>query len=216
MLTFDPKLSIMKSNLFFSIVFTFLLVIGCSHTKDTDSKLNLSFENIQDGKPQGWFIFQQVNYKVSLDSINVKSGRYSILIESTGDSVNFQPITLPLPDNYDGKKITLCGYIKTENVTDGYAGLWMRIDPQIAMDNMYQRGVTVTTDWKKYEITLSLNPSKTKEIVVGGMLVGKGKMWLDDLHITIDGKDINEAKLYLFPAQKIKSLITVRILSFQN
>ena len=93
------------------------------------------------------------------------------------------------------KNITLSGYIKTENV-DGYAVLWMRIDPQIAFDNMQQRGITGTTDWKKYEISLAMNPAETQQILLGGLLSGKGKMWLDDLHITIDGKDIKEAKIY--------------------
>ena len=207
----------MKTKLFLSIVFLFLLITGCSQTKESRSKLNLSFEDIQNGKPQGWLIYQKQVYRISLDSIHVKSGKYSILIESTGDPGlrDFQPVTLLLPDNYDGKNITLSGYIKTEDVTDGYAGLWMRIDPQInpqkapiAFDNMYQRGITGTTDWKKYEITLSMNPTKTKEIVLGGMLAGKGKMWLDDLHISIDGKDISEAKVIekaLYPAEKDKA-----------
>jgi C-terminal processing protease CtpA/Prc len=30
--------------------------------------------------------------------------------------------------SYDGKKITLSGYVKTENVTEGYAGLFMDPD----------------------------------------------------------------------------------------
>jgi len=198
----------MKTKLFLSIIISLLSVINCSQTNNNDSKLNLNFEDIQDGKPRGWFIIQEKNYAVSLDSIHVKSGKYSILIESTGDFVNSQQqITFTLPNNYDGKSITLSGYIKTENVTDGYAGLLMRIDPQIAFDNMRQTGITGTTKWEKYEITLPMNPAQTKQIEVGGLLSGKGKMWLDDLHISIDGKDINEAKIHerkIYPAEKDK------------
>jgi len=169
--------------------------------------LNLSFEDVQNGKPAVWYIYPQKNYTVSLDSVIVKSGKYSIAIEYIGDSAYFQPVTLILPDNYEGKSITLSGYIKTENVTEGYAGLWMRIDPQIAFDNMQQTGITGTTNWKKYEITLAMNPAKTQQIVFGGLLVGKGKMWLDDLQITIDGKEIKYAKPYekeRLPAEKDK------------
>ncbi|GHU89116.1 hypothetical protein FACS1894155_05370 [Bacteroidia bacterium] len=112
---------------------------------------------------------------------------------------------LVLSENYEGKKITLSGYIKTENITDGYAGLWMRIDPQIAFDNMQQNGVTGTTDWRKYEITLDMNPSRTQQIVFGGLLVGKGKMWLDDLKISIDGRNIEKLKPYKLFSEKAKS-----------
>jgi hypothetical protein len=190
MLTFVAKLSIMRAKLFLSIVFSFLLATGCSQTKVSDSKLNLSFEDIQDGKPRGWVS----NHKIFLDSIHVKSGKYSVVIESTGDPTFFQTITSALPDNYDGKNITLSGYIKTEDVA-GYAGLWLRIDPKIAFSDMSRDSIAGTTDWKKYEISAVMSPSKTKEITIGGLLNGKGKMWLDDLHITIDGKDIGEAKV---------------------
>lgn len=52
----------------------------------------------------------------------------------------------------------------------------MRIDPSIGFDNMQKRGIKGTTDWTEYEITLAMkNPKKTKQIVVGGLLVGQGK-----------------------------------------
>jgi len=204
---FAKKIIDMKTKYFFSIIFIFLFVISCAQTQNTSSNLNLDFENVKNGMPVGWDIYpkRNKNYTVSLDSVHVKSGRYSIAIEFTGDSVYFKPIFLALPDVYEGKSITLSGYIKTENVTDGFAGLWMRIDPQIAFDNMQNRGVTGTTDWKKYEVTLPMNPTQTKQIYIGGMLVGKGKMWLDDLHITIDGKDIKYAEICkngLSPAER--------------
>jgi len=203
----------MKTKYFFSIVFIFLFVISCAKTQNTSSNLNLDFESVKNGKPVGWDIYQKrnKNYTVSLDSINVKSGRYSISIEFTGDSASGKPIFLALPDVYEGNSITLSGYLKTENVTDGWAGLGIWIEPHIAFDIMQNKGVTGTTDWKKYEITLPMNPTKTKQIIVGGNLVGKGKMWLDDLRITIDGKDINEVKPYeriLLPAEKDKEFDT--------
>ncbi len=186
----------MKTKLFLLILTSFLFLIGCSQTSSIGSKLNLDFENIQDGKPQDWLISSQPNYSVSIDSVNVKSGKYSMSIEFIGDVGTAHSIAFALPENYDGERITLSGYIKTENVTDGFAGLWMRIDPQISFDNMYKNGVTGTTDWKKHEITLPMIPAQTQQIIIGGLLIGKGKMWLDDLQITIDGKDISDAKPY--------------------
>ncbi|MEU2027467.1 hypothetical protein ABZ787_00500, partial [Micrococcus luteus] len=97
-----------------------------------------------------------------------KSGKFSAAIENTGSKKNFGALSITLPANYEGKSIRLSGFIKTENVTEGYAGLWLRIDPQIAFDNMSNRGVTGTTDWAPFEINLPLNPKETKKIVLGG------------------------------------------------
>jgi hypothetical protein len=87
------------------------------------------------------FFPQGEDYIIYLDSVNPHSGKYSAVIEFKEEgSSGFSAVSVVLPDNYEGEQITLSGYIKTENVKDGYAGLWMRIDPQIAFDNMGQRG----------------------------------------------------------------------------
>lgn len=179
------------------IAFSFLQ-IGYSQT---NQKLNLDFEQLQNGFPAGWESFGNKSYKIYSDSVTVKNGTRSAVIENNSEVSAFKALAINLPDNYNGKEIRLTGFIKTENVTDGYAGLWMRIDPEVAFDNMSGRGVTGTTDWKEYEITLPLNPPKTDKIVLGGLLAGKGKMWLDNLKVTIDGKDIDDKKMEVFRKQ---------------
>ena len=183
-----------------------LMTIGCyCQTEKTKSTFNFNFEKAEKGIPVGWGNSDDPNYMVSLDSINVRNGKYSACIAFNKGKLGFKAWGFTIPDNYKGQKITLSGHIKTENVSDGYAGLWLRIDPNITFDNMGRNGIKGTTDWKKYEITLNMNPEKTKQIVLGGLLVGKGKMWLDDLKITIDGKDIEELKSIerkIFPAEK--------------
>jgi len=196
-------------------------ITASCQTPKSNSSYNLDFELVESGIPTGWNPFGGSAYKVKLDSTNVKSGKYSALFEFNEGNVEFKALGFTLPSNYEGKKITLTGFIKTENVTEGYAGLWMRIDPSIGFDNMNNNGVKGSTDWAKYEITLDMNPEKTTQIIVGGLLVGKGKMWVDDLGITIDGKDIASAKTIekkLFPADKDKefddgSKITMQKLS---
>jgi len=194
-----------KSFLTFLILFT--AITSYCQTKETISKLNLDFENAEKGTPIGWNNSGSSNYILSIDSTNVKSGKYSASIEFEEGNPDFKAWAFTIPDSYAGKKITLSGYLKTENVTDGYAGLWMRIDPSIAFDNMNNNGVKGTTDWTKYEITLDMNPEKTKQIIIGGLLAGKGKMWIDDLKVTIDGKEINDIKPLereIFPAEEDK------------
>ncbi|MBK9737839.1 MAG: hypothetical protein IPO92_24045 [Saprospiraceae bacterium] len=154
-----------KSILTFLILF-FSITTYCQ-TKETISKLNFDFEIAEKGRPADWNNFGSPNYILALDSTNIKSGKYSASIEFKEGNPDFKAWAFTIPDNYAGNKITLTGYIKTENVTDGYAGLWMRIDPSIAFDNMNKNGVKGTTDWTKYEITLEMNPEKTKQIVIG-------------------------------------------------
>ncbi|WP_205314239.1 S41 family peptidase [Pedobacter namyangjuensis] len=170
---------------------------ACSQAKLTQA-LNLDFEQHRNGFPSQWTAFGDKEYKVYVDSVHKKSGKFSAVIENTGSKKEYRALSISLPANYEGKSIRLSGFIKTENVTEGYAGLWIRIDPQIGFDNMSNRGVSGTKDWATFEINLALKPKETEQIVFGGLLVGKGKMWLDDLKITIDGMELGDPKIKTF------------------
>ncbi len=196
-----------------TLIFFFLFVVITVYCQTTGilSKLNFDFEIAEKGNPAGWNNFGGANYILALDSTNIKSGKYAATIEFKEGEPEFKAYGFTLPDNYAGKKITLAGYIKTENVTDGYAGLWMRIDPAIAFNNMNGNGIKGTTDWTKYEITLDMKPENTQQIVIGGLLVGKGKIWLDNFNVTVDGKVIKELKPFVrktVPAEKDKEFDT--------
>jgi hypothetical protein len=181
----------MKIKFLVLIFIPFLFSTGCSQADYSDSNLILSFEAVEDGMPKGWTIHTQSGYSVSLDSVNVKSEKYSIVIESTGAYVNAaQSIALVFPNNYEGEKITLSGYMKTENVDGGFAGLAMQAGSKIAIDWMDKNGRLGTADWEKYEVTLDLDPSQNQEIIIGGLFGDQGKMWMDDLQVTIDGKNL--------------------------
>src|SRR6266851_5136862 len=48
-----------------------------------------------------------------------------------------------------GKRLRYTGFIKTQGITRGYAGIWWRVDGQsgtLAFDNMSNRGARGTTD----------------------------------------------------------------------
>lgn len=175
-----------------------------AYCQTKENKFNFDFEQIENGIPIGWTKSYSENYTVSLDSIYVKKGKYSTLIEFNEGSVDYKSFNFTIPDSYNGKKITLSGYIKTENVSDGFAGLLMKIEPNIAFNNMEDSGVKGTVDWNKYEIVLEMDPLKTEKIIFGGFLAGKGKMWLDDLTITIDGNNLEDLKPIVIPAKADK------------
>lgn len=188
MLSFDKDIKPMK-------LFAFLLLFFVSSNIFAfSSSHNLDFEHIESSTPKGWNNFgDSVNYIHSVDTEVVQNGKHAASIEFNGDEPGFNAWGYKIPAKYQGNKVTVRGYIKTENVSDGWAGLWMRVDPKISFDNMRGRGVTGTTDWQEYEITLDLKPMMAKDIVVGGILIGKGKMWFDNLALFIDGQPIEKA-----------------------
>lgn len=156
---------------------------------------NLDFETTENNSPALWKLMGNNSAKVFSDFNEKQQGKASAVIGSEGTE-GFRAIMYTLPNNYAGRKITLSGYLKTENVTDGFAGLWMRIDPEVAFNNMQNIGLKGTNDWKKYEVTLNMSPENTQQIVIGALLSGKGKIWVDDLKVSIDGKDIENAKIF--------------------
>lgn len=192
-LLFDMDIKPMK----FFIFYLFFLNTNCLATS---TKLNLDFENIEGMSAKGWSNFGDANnYAHSIDKEVFQSGKHSVSLEFKGDKSGFRAWSYTVPAKYQGNKITLKGFIKTERVSDGWAGLWMRIDPKISFENMKKKGVTGTTDWQKYEITLDLKPSRSKNIVIGGLLSGKGKMWIDNLELFIDGQPLEKAPLKKVP-----------------
>jgi C-terminal processing protease CtpA/Prc len=182
---------------FFIFSLYFILSTSCLAASP---QLNLDFENIESKLPKGWNNFgDSANYAHSIDKELFQSDKYSVSLEFKGDKAGFRAWSYTIPAKYQGNKVTLKGFIKTEHVSDGWAGLWMRIDPNVSFDNMKNRGISGTTDWHQYEITLDLKPSNAKDIVIGGLLVGKGKMWVDNLELFIDDQPLEKVPLKTVP-----------------
>jgi hypothetical protein len=98
-----------------------------------------------------------------------------------------QPIAA---DEYRGKRVRLSGWLKTVNA--GEAALWMRIDGEqrrLGFDNMSDRAVSGTTDWKMYSVVLDV-PNDAKNIFLGVLLIGKGQTWADDLTFEVVDRNI--------------------------
>ena len=120
--------------------------------------------------------------------------REKITSDKSGSS--FGSIAYKIPANYDGKSIQLKGYMKIENVENGFAGLLLRIDGNggsLAFDNMQSQNINGTKGWQEYTITLDY-PEEAENIFIAGILVGKGEAWFDDFVLTIDGKSLQSLK----------------------
>lgn len=190
-------------RLLFSVFLIFLNFQVLSQTNTKSIRYNFDFEEVKDGKPIGWESIGFSNYQLALDSVDVHNGKYAASIEYMGDAPEYKAWTFPIKRSYKGQKITLTGYIKTQNVTDGFAGLWMRIDPDMGYEDMSKVAFKGTSDWTRFEIRLNLKPDKIRQILIGGLMVGKGKVWFDDFKVQIDQKEIQKLKpikKMLFPA----------------
>jgi erythromycin esterase-like protein len=99
-----------------------------------------------------------------------------------------------------GKTVRYTGYIRTEGVEHGWAGLWWRVDGEsriLAFDNLQGRGPTGSTDWLQYAIDLPVD-EKATNIVFGVLMSGHGEAWFDDLAIELDGRPYTDASRFDF------------------
>jgi hypothetical protein len=141
--------------------------------------------------PTGWYPIgdQSVQrYTVEVEPDGGFSGA-GLKVESKGDVTgNFGGVGQAISAaNYAGKTVRLTGYLKTSAVTDGYAGLWFRVDKENGvqlLDNMSARGVTGTTDWQQYEAVLRVDQEATR-IIFGALLTGSGVMYADEFALEV-------------------------------
>jgi hypothetical protein len=100
-----------------------------------------------------------------------------------------------------GKTVRYSGYIKTEDLTGGCAGLWWRVDaanqPAIAFDNMQTTGPKGTTEWTRYQIELPVSKDATN-INFGVLMPGQGRAWFDELRVEIDGEPYSDSEKFDF------------------
>ncbi len=195
-----------------SLVCLIICSIGCARAQHA-ARLKFELQDRYTGQPMGWHagIGKGESGKggdtATLDSLVKQEGRYSYSLSKHAGE-NFASLVYGISGTYQGHTIRLRGYMKTENVS-GWAGLWMRVDGTsraIAFDNMGRRPVTGTTDWTAYEIELPYDESEAKGVALGALIVGDaGKIWIDNFSVTLDGIDIDDAKLStreLLPADR--------------
>lgn len=180
-----------------------LLLLLIVSTTFSQNEINGNIENKNEkGRLKYWDLLYKegraYGYITSIDSITVQEGKYALQIreDSKADDKSFGACALTILSRFEGKNITLKGYMKTENVKNGWAGLWIRINKDKEMlefNNMQENPILGTNDWKEYSITLPFHPEENK-ILVGGLLVGEGKAWFDNFRVFIDGVPIEKVK----------------------
>lgn len=129
-------------------------------------------------------------YDMQLVESTDRGGKVAFIQSKHKNTKGFGTLTQCFsPDNYLGKKIRMSAYAKSNDIT-GWAGFWLRVDQagkdNSPFDNMHDRPIVGTTDWKKYEIILSV-PYDASNIAYGCLLSGDGQIWFDDFNFEIIG-----------------------------
>jgi len=87
-----------------------------------------------------------------------------------------------------GQRVRFSGALKCKGVEDR-VGLWMRVDPGVAFDNMWDRPIRGTTDWEHHEVVLDVL-AHAQAIALGVLLVGEGDAWMSDFNVEIVGPEV--------------------------
>jgi hypothetical protein len=155
--------------------------------------------------PAGWGVFGDYadDYEIGVDYSVAYSGRASGCIKSRANPRGYVTLMQSFKaDNYLGKRLRLSGFVKVQDVKS-YAGLWMRVDgPKdtsskrniLGFDNMVDRPIKGTTDWRKYYVVLDV-PENSILIAFGIGMSGPGQVWLDEIQFELVGNDVPTTNL---------------------
>lgn len=126
------------------------------------------------------------NYEMVIVRKGGQDGKNAATIESISPTANdFGTLMQSFNSGkYKGKQIKMTGYLKSADVS-GWAGFWLRVDGQVegdilSFDNMYDRPIIGTTEWKKFEILLPV-PNDASRIAFGALIAGSGQIWFDNI-----------------------------------
>jgi hypothetical protein len=141
--------------------------------------------------PKGWYPSGDAakSYDMGIDKGMGRDGKNVATIKSNTKTISGFGTLMQtaIPDKYLGKRVRMTGYLKSANVAE-WSGLWFRVDQKgrqaAAFDNMQDRAIKGTTDWKRYEIVLEV-AQNSSHLAYGALLVGTGQIWFDDIQFEI-------------------------------
>jgi len=147
--------------------------------------------------PKGWLQAgsNTIDFEMGMDDTVSFDGSRSAYIKSLKPEVEGFATMMQTAsvDDYLGKRVQLSISIKTESIS-GWAGAWLRIDGKdskapLAFDNMQNRAIKGSTDWKKYSIILDV-PEQASQMAYGVLTMGDGNIWFDNLSFTVVDKSV--------------------------
>jgi len=145
--------------------------------------------------PHGWFLAgsKPSEFEAGVDPGQAYQGHRSAYLKSQQLSVDgFGTLMQQFKaEQYLSERVRLSGLVKSQEVAE-WAGLWVRVDKgkeMVAFDNMQDRAIKGTTDWRRYEVVLEV-PKDATGIALGILLTGTGEVWLNGARFDVVGADV--------------------------
>jgi erythromycin esterase-like protein len=92
-----------------------------------------------------------------------------------------------------GHHVVFSGWIRTERIRNGWAGLWMKAvtpdSPTVGFQNMRENGPQGTAEWKHYAISIDV-PANAVVVPFGMLMTGTGSAWFEGLQAMVDGRPL--------------------------
>ena len=162
--------------------------------------------------PAGWFAAgsKPADYDMSTDPAAAYMGLPSVRLKSTKPEINgFGTLMQSIgAEQYLGKRIRFSAFVRSENVAE-WAGLWVRVDKgkdSVAFDNMQQRSIKGTSEWKNYQVVLDV-PEDATGISFGILLSGIGSALINGGKFEVVDRSVpTTGSAYAKPAAGPKNL----------
>ena len=147
---------------------------------------NLNFDEpgiVNPNQPLGWST-QWVGYELSLDSLKVHSGRFSLKTErlpdhSSGYDISRQNIPADL---LTGKDLEVRVWMRSENIQNGNIVFRMAVFDEdsdvLEFIQFPEGGLTGTKEWNQYTAKTFIS-SDANQILLDAFHNGEGKAWFD-------------------------------------
>lgn len=171
----------MKRNLIAALALFPSLLLATASVADTP----------QQRAPSGWLLAgsSPASYESGADDQDVHANDQSAFLRSTEITEGFGTLMQQFDaKRYRGKRVQLSGFVKTQDVADGWAGLWMRVDDAngrtAEFDNMYNRRIAGSTEWTRHSIVLDV-PEGAHAIAFGVLLISQGEVRVDGLSFEV-------------------------------
>jgi hypothetical protein len=154
------------------------------------------------GAPKGWGKngSDPEAYDVGIDSTQPYKKPVSVYVKSLDPKASEGKfggmMQMCRAESFRGKRLKFTGYVKTLDVA-GTANLWFRVDAEngvLAFDNMQDRPIKGTTDWKEYSVVLNV-PETATALAYGIFISGSGMAWLNDVQLIEVGSSVKSTNM---------------------
>ena len=187
----------MKKIIFIIGVILLFHIIDSFGQQTSPTNYNLDFEaNVNEkGSSEKWYNYNNKSYIIEMDTVIKHGGKSSVLIYSVDSNAGSETLAKYIPMSVYGKKINVKAYIKFEELEGSFELLVGQYDRNqlIQSENSKCSGIRISKNWMEYSVNMPLSED-VNLLFLGIYIYGQGKIWIDDITISIDNENFTKTK----------------------